>query len=336
MELPMQRRIMILASISLLSAAGQAFAQSGQKMVRIGILVGDTTAPHEEEALLAGLREQGLVEGKNLTIERRHGDGQLQLVPGYARELAAMKLDAVVSTCTPTTLVAQQVFGTSANATPIVMAAVADPVGQQIIASLARPGANVTGLASQAVEIMPKMLSLFAAVLPAKARVAVLVDASSMVHPHMWQTLQPLATSLDIALVQVQAGRKPGQAALPAAFESAARQKVDGIFVLPDEPFFFARRAEIVALAAKHRMAAFYGVREFVDAGGLMSYGESMRAAYRGVGSYIGRLVAGARPSEIPVTQPTEFELVVNLKTAKALGITVPRDVLLSANAVLQ
>lgn len=332
----MQRRTMILTSVSLLSATSLAIAQPAQKMIRIGILVGDTTAPHEEEALLAGLREQGLVEGKNLIIERRQGDGQLQLVPGYARELAAMKLDAVISTCTPTTLVAQQVFGTSANATPIVMAAVADPVGQQIIASLARPGANVTGLASQAVEIMPKMLSLFAAVLPARARVAVLVDASSMVHPHMWQTLQPLAASLDLALVQVQAGRKPGQVALPAAFESAARQKVDGIFVLPDEPFFFARRTEIVALAARHRIPAFYGVREFVDAGGLMSYGESMRAAYRGVGGYIGRLVAGAKPGEMPVMQPTVFELVVNLKTARELGITVPRDVLLSANAVVQ
>ncbi len=225
----MQRKTMILAGASLLSATEWVFAQLAQKMVRICILVGDTTAPHEEQALLAGLREQGLVEGKNLIIERRQGDGQLQLVPGYARELAAMKLDAVISTCTPTTLVAQQVFGTSANSTPIVMAAVADPVGQQIIASLARPGANVTGLASQAVETMPKMLSLFTAVLPAKARVAVLVDASSMVHPHMWQTLQPLATSLDIALVQVQSGRKPGQASLPAAFETAARQKVDGV-----------------------------------------------------------------------------------------------------------
>ncbi len=108
------------------------------------------------------------------------------------------------------------------------------------------------------------------------------------------------------------------------------------MFVLPDEPFFFARCAEIVALAARHRIPAFLGLREFVDAGGLMSYGESMLAAYRGVGSYIGRLVAGAKPSEIPVTQPTVFELVVNLKTAKELGITVPRDVLLSANSVVQ
>ncbi len=332
----MQRRCVILAAALLANLPAPGYGQSKQKMVRIGILAGDLTAPHEEEELLNGLREQGLVEGRNLIIERRYANGRLDMVPGLARELAGLKLDAVISTCTPTTLVAQQAFGATPQSTPIVMAAVADPVGQQIIASLARPGANVTGLASLAVETMPKMLSLFAAVLPAKATVAVLADASSNVHPHMWQTLQQLATRLNLGLLQVQAGRKPGQAALPQAFEAAVRQRSDGIFVLPDEPFFFARRAEIVALADKHRLPAFYGIREFVDLGGLMSYGESMRAAYRGVGSYIGKVTSGVQPGSIPVAQPTVFEFVVNLKTAKALGITMPRDVLLSANSVVQ
>lgn len=332
----MQRRSMILSGVSLLSAAGPVFAQSAPKMVRIGILVGDTTAPHEEQALLEGLREQGLVEGKNLIIERRSGDGRLQLVPGYARELAAMKLDAVIATCTPTTLLAQQAFGSAPDSTPIVMAAVADPVAQRLIHSLARPGANVTGLASQAVETMPKMLSLFGLVLPAGATVAVLADASSNVHPHMWQALLPLAERLNLRLVQIRSGRKPGQASLPDAFEAMVRQKADGVFVLPDEPFFFARRVEIVALAARHRIPAFYGLREFVDAGGLMSYGESMVAAYRGVGGYIGKIVAGTKPVDLPVTQPTVFELVVNLKTARALGIAISQELLLSANAVIQ
>lgn len=233
-------------------------------------------------------------------------------------------------------LVAQQAFGSTPGSTPIVMAAVADPVGQRIIHSLARPGANVTGLASQAVETMPKKLSLFGLVLPAGATVAVLVDASSNVHPHMWQTLQPLAQRLNLRLVQIQSGRKPGQASLPDAFDAAVRQKVDGIFVLSDEPFFFAHRAEIVALAARHRIPAFYGLREFVDEGGLMSYGESMVAAYRSVGGYIGKIVAGAKPGDMPVSQPTVFELVVNLKTARTLGIAVPQELLLSANSVIQ
>jgi putative ABC transport system substrate-binding protein len=137
-------------------------------------------------------------------------------------------------------------------------------------------------------------------------------------------------------LLQVQAGRRPGQPSLPDAFDAAVRQRADGIFVLPDEPFFFARRADIVALADRYRLPSFYGVREFVDAGGLMSYGESLSAAFRGVGSYVSKLASGAKPGEIPVARPTVFELVVNLRTAKALGITVPRDVLLSADSVIQ
>jgi len=332
----MQRRKLLgfLAGAPLLALPVAVRAE--QKNVRIAILAGDTVAPHEEEALVAGLRERGLVEGRNLTIERRYANGRLDMVPEFARELARSKLDAVISTCTPTTLVAQQAFGSTPNSTPIVMAAVADPVGQRIIASLAHPGANVTGLASLADETLPKKLSLLAEVLPAKATVAVLLDLSSNVHPLMWRTAEQLAVQLNIRLVQVQAGRKPGQASLPEAFDAAVRQRAEGILVLPDEPFFFARREEIVALAATHRLPALYGVREFVDAGGLMSYGESMRTAYRGVAPYIGKIVEGTKPYELPVQQPTVFELVVNLRTAKTLGIAVPRDVLISADSIVE
>jgi putative ABC transport system substrate-binding protein len=180
------------------------------------------------------------------------------------------------------------------------------------------------------------MLNLFADVLPAKATVAVLVDASSNVHPKMWRTLEPLAARLNISLVQVQAGRKPGQASLPEAFDAAVRRQANGIFVLPDEPYFFARRDEIAALAAQHRLPAFYGQREFVDAGGLMSYGESLSTAFRKVGRYIGKITEGIKPSDIPVEQPTVFELVINLRTAKTLGITIPRDVQISADSIIE
>lgn len=332
----MRRRTIFLTGGWMLAAPLAGLAQSGGKKVRIGLLFGDTILAHEEQALLEGLREQGLVEGRNLVIERRYGEGQLQRVPGQARELASMKLDAVIATCTQTTLLAQKVFGSSPDATPIVMAAVADPVGQRIIASLAKPGANVTGLASQAEDILPKMLSLFATALPGPTTVAVLSDAGSNVHPRMYRTLGPVADKLGLRLVSIEAGRKPGDASLAAAFESAVRQRAGGIFVLPDEPFFLASRAEIVALAARHRLPAFYGLREFVDEGGLMSYGESMRAAFRGVGRYIDRIVSGGMPGDIPVTQPTVFELVINLQTARSLGLSMPRELLLSANAVIQ
>jgi putative ABC transport system substrate-binding protein len=189
----MQRRTALLLSSLLLSVPAVALAQSAQKKVRVGILFGDAPMPHEEVALREGLRELGYVEGRNLIIERRYAEGRLQLVPGYARELASMNLDAVISTCTPTTRLAREAFGSTPGSTPIIMAAVADPVGQQLISSLAKPGANVSGLASQAEDIMPKMLELFAGVLPRPTTVAVLVDSSSAVHPRMWQALGPIA-----------------------------------------------------------------------------------------------------------------------------------------------
>jgi putative ABC transport system substrate-binding protein len=332
----MQRRTTLLLGSLWLSAPAVALAQAVQKKVRIGILFGDAPMPHEEAALREGLRELGFVEGRNLVIERRYAEGRLQLVPGYTRELASMNLDAVIATCTPTTRLAREAFGSTPDSTPIIMAAVADPVGQQLISSLAKPGANVTGLASQADDIMPKMLELFAGVLPRPTTVAVLLDSSSAVHPRMWGTLVPIAQRLNLQLIRVEAGRKPGDASLPTAFEAAVRQRATGVLVLPDEPFFIARRAEIVALAAQHCLPAFYGVREFVDEGGLMSYGESLSTAFRSLAGYIGKVAAGSRPAEMPVSQPTQFELVINLKTARTLGMTMPQSLLLSANDVIQ
>jgi putative tryptophan/tyrosine transport system substrate-binding protein len=325
------RRVAI-AAVALLAVPGVALAQSLDKKVRIGILVGGGFAQrgHLENALMQGLREKGLIEGKNLVIERRYAEGHVEMTPDYARELAAMKLDAVVTTCTPTTRAAQKVMGS----TPIVMAAVADPVGQHLIASLARPGGNTTGLSSQAEDIMPKMLELFASVLGRPAKVAVLADRASDVHPRMWQALGVAAQELQIRLVKVTAGR-PSNVQLPAALEMAVREKADGIFVLPDEPLFLTGRKAIVALAANHRLPAFYGAREFVDDGGLMSYGENLMASYRGAASYVAKVAGGENPNDMPVSQPTRFELIINMKTAKALGVNIPQVLLLSADEVI-
>jgi len=332
LSLHMKRFAAIAASALLLTAPALALAQSLEKTAHIGILVGGSLAQrgHLEQALLQGLREQGYVEGKNLVLERRYADGRTERTPEFARELAAMKLDAVVTTCTPSTRAAQQALGS----TPIIMAAVADPVGQYLIASLARPGGNITGLSSQAEDIMPKMLELFASVLPRSVTIAVLAEARSEVHPRMWQALIPVAQALNVKLLKIEVGA-PIDVALPVAFEMALREKAGAIFVLPDEPQFFTRRAEIVALAAKHRLPAFYGAREAVDDGGLMSYGENLRTSYRNTASYIKQVAQGAKPSDIPVRQPTIFELVINTKTAKALGLTVPQVVLLSADVII-
>jgi len=327
------RRQFMIATGALLAAPSALAQQSSGKTIHIGILVGGSLAQrgHLEQALLQGLRDQGYVEGKNLVIERRYADGHVELTPEFARDLAAMKLDAVVTTCTPTTRAAQKTLGS----TPIVMAAVADPVGQHMIASLARPGANTTGLSSQAEDVVPKMLELFASVLPTPVTIAVLVDADSNVHPRMWQALGLAANKLKIELVRIDAGRRIN-VSLPAAFDAAIREKADAILVLPDEPLFLSRRADIVVLAAKHRLPAFYGAREFVDDGGLMSYGENLRTAYRNAAAYIGKVARGANPGVLPVQQPTKFELVINIKTANALGIVIPQSVLIRADQVIQ
>jgi putative ABC transport system substrate-binding protein len=333
MSVNMKCFAVIATGALLLTALPAGLAQTPEKTAHIGILVGGSLAQrgHLEQALLLGLREQGYVEGKNLVLERRYADGRVERTPEFARELAAMKLDAVVTTCTPTTRAAQRALGS----TPIVMAAVADPVGQHLIASLARPGANTTGLSSQAEDIMPKMLELFASVLPKPTTIAVLTDAMSDVHPRMWQALVPVAQALNIKLLKMEVGR-PIDVALPAAFDSALREKAGAIFVLPDEPQFLTRRAEIVAFAAKHSLPAFYGAREAVDEGGLMSYGENLRTAYYNAASYIKKVAHGATPGDLPVRQPTKFELVINLKTAKALGLTIPQSLLRRADEVIE
>ena len=325
------RRRLLVAIGTLLVAPFVEAQQSKEKTAHIGILVGGTFAQrgHLEHALLEGLRDQGYVEGKNLVIERRYADGRTERTPEFARELAQMNLDAVVTTCTPTTRAARQ----ASVSTPIVMAAVADPVGQRLIASLARPGNNVTGLSSQAEDILPKMMELFSSVLPGSATVAVFAQGRSDVHPRMWQQLGPIAQALRLKLVKIEVATATD---LPSAFETALREKANALFVLPDEPLFLTRRAAIVELAARHRMPAFYGAREFVDDGGLMSYGESLRAAYRKAATYVDNLSRGANPADLPVEQPTKFELVINLKTAMALGLTIPQSVLVRADEAIQ
>ena len=330
----MNRRDTVLALLALGAAGGPRAAeaqQSKSETAHIGILVGGSISQrgHLEQALLEGLRDQGYVEGKNLVIERRYADGRNERVPEYARELAAMKLDAVVTTCTPTTRAARQ----ASASTPIVMAAVADPVGQRLITSLARPGANITGLSSQAEDILLLMLEMFSGVLLKPATVAVFAQERSDVHPRMWLQLAPIAQTLKLRLVKIEVAYA---ADLSEAFDMVLREKATAVFVLPDEPMFLTRRARIVELAANHRLPAFYGAREFVDDGGLMSYGENLSAAYRKAASYVNSLARGAKAGDLPVEQPTRFELVINQKTAKALGITIPQSLLARADHVIQ
>ena len=303
---------------------------AADKTLRVGILSsgGLETRQGLDEALIQGLREQGYIEGKNLVVERRYSYAykDIDLV---ARELAGMKLDAIITTCTPSTRAVKQ----ATTSTPIVMAAVSDPVGQGLIASLGRPGQNVTGRASQAEELLAKRLELLSVFLSRTATIAVLVNANNPVHVLTWPRLESAAQQLNLKVMRVEVRGTQG---LMAGMESAAAARAGALFVMPDDPLFYNLRVRIADFAAKHSIPASYWASDFVEAGGLISYGESLRDSYRNTGAYINKVAQGADPATLPVAQPTRFELVINLRTAKALGLTIPESLLLQADKVIE
>ena len=322
------RLVMLAVAVLAYAVPAALLAQSGDKTLHIGILssgILDNRGPLDQ-ALVQGLRDQGYVEGRNLVIERRYSSTR---VKENAQELAGMKLDAILTTCTPSTRVMKE----TTTSTPIVMAAVSDPVRQGIIASLAKPGQNVTGTSSQAEDLLPKRLELLAALLPRGTTVAVIANGNNPVHALGWQRLESAAPPIGIRLMKVELNKGDD---LPAALETAKQAQAGAVFVLPDDPMMFNLRKQLVELSAKHRIPDFYWAREFVESGGLMSYGENLRASYRAGATYMDRIKKGANPGDLPVEQPTRFELVINLNTAKALGITVPQTFLVRVDDVIQ
>jgi len=336
MGVPMQRtkRAIVGAWLSLAAVlllwgpAPPGLAQTTDKILHVGILSSGTLDNREtlDKAFVLALREQGYTEGRNLIIERRYSSTKVR---ENALELASMKLDAILTTCTPSTRIMKE----STSSTPIVMAAVSDPVRQGIIASLAKPGQNVTGTSSQAEDLLPKRLELLAALVPRSTTIAVLGNANNPVHALGWQRLESAAAEMNLNLVRFEL--RSG-ADLPAAMEAAARAQAGALFVLPDDPMMLNLRSQLVELAARYRMPDFYWASQFVESGGLMSYGENLRGSYRAAAAYMDKIRNGAKPAELPVEQPTRFELVINMKTARALGLTVPQQLLLRADDVVQ
>ena len=317
-----------LLIFSLLWTVSTALAQSTDKTLHIGILssgVLENRSPLDA-ALVQGLRDQGYVEGKNLLIERRYSSSKLN---DNASELAAMKLDAVVTTCTPSTRIMKE----ATRSTPIVMIAVSDPVRQGVIASLARPGHNVTGTSSQAEDLLAKRLEMVALIVSKSTTVAVLANANNPVHALGWQRLETAARDANLSLIKVEVR---GGSELAQAIDTAVQARAGALLVLPDDPLMFNARPQIVELAAKYRLPDFYWAREYVESGGLMSYGESLRGSYRSAAAYVDKIKKGAYPGELPVEQPTRFELVINLKTAKTLGVAVPQSLLVRADHVIE
>ena len=315
----------------LIFGASLAFSQQSPKPIRVGVLMSgfEPFYAGHDRGLVAGLRDHGYIEGKNLIIERRYGhlDGKRYSV--LAHELAGMHLDAIVTVCTGTTRAAKG----ATNSTPIVMLSVPDPVGQGLAASLARPGTNVTGRSSQHFDLVPKMLQLFHEAVPGAGRIAILVNALNPRNQEAWAEALAAAQSLNVDLIRIE---MQGAEDLDAALDGIAKSNANALFVLPDDPPAFNLRQRIIAFARERALPLLAPYREFVEDGALMSYGESFEEAARGVALYVDKVVHGTNPAELPIAQPTRFELTVNRKVANELGITIPPSVLLLADSVIE
>jgi putative tryptophan/tyrosine transport system substrate-binding protein len=320
------RRTWLMGSLGLLAAPLAGEAQQPGRMYRIGFL-GTFPSPIWK-ALLQGLRDLGWAEERNIAIEARFSEGKQERFPDLAAELVRLNADVIVTSAGPATLAAKN----ATTAIPIVMVAVGDPVGIGFVGSLARPGGNITGLSLQNPVLSGKRVQLLKEILPRATRLGVLVYSPNPWTALMMQEVAVAARTLGMELLRLEVQRPTD---FEAAFGVASSGRAVALLVLED-PFMFQYRETIVGLAAKSRLPAAYGLREFVDAGGLISLGARIPDLFRRAAVFVDKILKGAKPADLPVEQPTRFELVINLRTAKALGLTIPPAVLARADEVIQ
>jgi ABC-type uncharacterized transport system substrate-binding protein len=316
----------------LLAAPFAVEAQQAGKIARIGFLSPNlATNRHLQEAFLQGLRDLGYVEGRNVVIEYRDAAGKAERLPVLAAELVALKVDVIVAGSTIAALAAKQAIRTF----PIVFAAAGDPVRSGLVSSLARPGGNVTGLSLLAPELVGKRLELLKEAVPGVSRVAVLWEPGAFGEGTDKDGLKAVDVAARALGVQPQFVEARGLADFGRAFSDMTKARAEALTVLPSGTFIGQRR-RLVDLAAKNRIPAVYQSRESVDAGGLMSYGPNFADLFRRAATYVDKILKGAQPADLPVEQPTKFELVINLKTAQALGLTIPPALLGRADELIQ
>ena len=307
-------------------------AQQAAKVARIGYLsINLAGSPHMTEGFRQGLRDLGYVEGRNVLIEFRDAEGKLERLHALAAELVALKVDVVVVGGTVAAVAAKQ----ATKIVPIVFVSAVDPVTDGLVASLARPEGNVTGLATLAPELVGKRLEQLKQIVPGLSRVAVLWQPGALgerTERDLRKEAEGAARLLEMRLQFVEVR---GPVDFDRAFSDMTRARAGALMVLGSS-MLINERGQVVSLAAKNRLPAVYGLREYVDAGGLVSYGPNNVDLFRRAATYVDKILKGAKPAELPVEQPTKFELVINLKTAQALGLTIPQSVLRRADEVIQ
>lgn len=323
------RRRLLAGALAAAAAPGLR-AQPRAKEPRIGLIFVQSRASHAPilDGLRVGLREAGYVEGRNIHFEYRYTEGRADLLPAAAAELAAMPVDVIVSAGTPAIKAAMAATGTI----PIIFAVAGDPVASGHVASLARPGGNVTGFSILAAELSQKRLQLLKEIFPAANRVAVLFNPDDLGMTMRVNDVYAAGKALGIAMQPVQAQRP---ADLEQAFAAIAASRADALLTILDT-LTLANRKQIADFTLSRRLPSIFEMSEFVDSGGLVSYGPSLHENYRRAAGYVVRILKGAKPAELPVQQPTSFQLTVNLATAKAIGLTLPQAILLRADRVIQ
>lgn len=321
----------IAAALVLFFAPLLVEAQQPGKAYRIGVLTNKASDPAEArlwQAFRSGLRERGWIEGRNVLIEFREAEGNFARLPELATDLVRSKVDVIVARSSQFVQPAKE----KTSSIPIVFVVHADPVGTGHVTSLAKPGGNITGLANLMTDLGPKELELLSAALPSAKRIAVLWNPGTPSHPPTLKAVEEAGRKLGVQLHPVSA-RAPGE--LESAFATMAREGVQAVLILGN-PIIFAERQRLAELAIKHRLSTMSEMREVAEVGGLMSYGADFPDLYRRGAIYVDRILRGTRPADLPVEQATRFELVVNLKTAKVLGLTIPPSVLARADRIVE
>ena len=322
--------VAVIAMVLAIVASAHPVGAQQARGHRIGFIssASSTSLAARDEAFRQGLHALGYVVGQNITIEYRWADGRNERLPGFAAELVNLKLDIIVTHGVVATRAVKQATTTI----PIVIAAADDPVAAGLVPNFARPGGNITGLTLMTPDLMEKRLELLRAVVPGRTRVAVLWNPGNPVSEPELRKAEAAARSLGLQL-QSLGVRDPRE--LPGAFSSMKTERAGVVFLVPDA-MFFGQRNEIAGLAASNRLPLVAHLREFADAGGLMTYGPNGLDVHRRAATYVDKILKGAKPGDLPVEQPTKFDLVINLKTAAALGITIPPAVLARADHVIE